>query len=231
VALQAEAPQRRLAEAWALLALACLAGCADIPARLNPIAAIREATGGRPAQDLPPVPGADGAYPNLGTIPPRPAPPSAAQRRQVMAALEAERAAAGAPALPGAPAAPPPLPRFDNLPDDALDPIPPPPGATGTVAPDPPVRLGFAPGAAQPAPADAARLRELAAAASGRRLAVIGYGDAVATDADAQAAGLALGLSRAQAVAQVLRAAGVPPGRIALEAGPAGRAAEARVLD
>lgn len=200
-----------------------------MPSSVNPVELWRDAYGGRRASELPPPPGEDGPYPNLGTIPPRPQPPSAEQRRQIMAALEAERTAARAPALPGM-APRPALPQFEGLPPDTLDPIPSPPPPAPDLAPEPPVILSFPAGGASPATEDAGRLRELAAAAGGRRVAITGYGDATATDPASQAAGLALGLRRAQAVASVLTAAGLTQGRIAVEAAPAGRGAEARIL-
>ena len=56
-------------------------------------------------------------------------------------------------------------------------------------------------------------------------IAVTGYGDAASDDPDAQSAALALGLSRAQAMAAVLSAAGVPASAVQVDAAAIGRGA------
>ncbi|WP_439577874.1 OmpA family protein [Elioraea sp.] len=70
---------------------------------LNPIEAARVLTGRTPTTDLPPVPGADQPYPSLGTVPERPVPPPAEQRRRIADALIADRENArhaGPPVMP-----------------------------------------------------------------------------------------------------------------------------------
>lgn len=108
----------------ALALLALLAGC-ELPARADLRAVARELAGFGQEARLPP-PGLDRPSPNLGSVPPRPEPPSRAAREAIMQELEAARAAArtplepraagpaprfapapGAPALPAAPPAPP----------------------------------------------------------------------------------------------------------------------------
>jgi outer membrane protein OmpA-like peptidoglycan-associated protein len=85
---------------------------------LNPLEWARTAVGRAPTADLPPVPGADRPYPNLGTVPERPVPPSPEERRRIADALIADRENArhvGPPVLaaavgvtpPAAPAPPP----------------------------------------------------------------------------------------------------------------------------
>ena len=54
-------------------------------------------------------------------------------------------------------------------------------------------------------------------------IAVTGYGDAASNDPDAQSAALTLGLSRAQAMAAALTAAGVPASAVQVDAAAIGR--------
>ena len=56
-----------------------------------------------------PPPGADAPYPNLGTVPERPARPTPGQRQEVTSGLEAARAAAARPIMGGGPARIPPI--------------------------------------------------------------------------------------------------------------------------
>jgi outer membrane protein OmpA-like peptidoglycan-associated protein len=65
-----------------------LAGCGP---SLNPLEWARLAVGRAPITDLPPVPGADQPFPNLGTVPERPVPPSPEERRRIADALVADR--------------------------------------------------------------------------------------------------------------------------------------------
>lgn len=89
---------RRAPIAWLVLLLTT--GCGP---RLDPIEQVR-VLGGRPSlAGLPEVPGADRPFPNLGTVPARPVPPSAEERRRVAEALVADRENArhtGAPRRP-----------------------------------------------------------------------------------------------------------------------------------
>jgi outer membrane protein OmpA-like peptidoglycan-associated protein len=61
-------------------------------------------------------------------------------------------------------------------------------------------------------------------------ISVIGYGDAVSSDPDAQSAALNLGLSRAQAIVDTLKAAGVPGNAIRVSAEASGRGAALQLL-
>jgi outer membrane protein OmpA-like peptidoglycan-associated protein len=61
-------------------------------------------------------------------------------------------------------------------------------------------------------------------------IAVTGYGDAASNSPDAQSAALALGLSRAQAMAAALTAAGVPASAVQVDAAAIGNGATARLL-
>ncbi|MGG5823186.1 hypothetical protein ACLF3M_30515, partial [Falsiroseomonas sp. HW251] len=80
------------ARAALLLVAACaLAGC-DRVAELDPRPFFANAFGAAHLQGRDPPPGADAPYPLLSSVPPRPAPPDAAARDRVMAALQADRA-------------------------------------------------------------------------------------------------------------------------------------------
>ncbi len=74
---------------------------------------------------------------------------------------------------------------------------------------------------------------EIKAFAAGRgsgTISVIGYGDTTASDPDAQAAGVNLGLARAQAIVTVLKGAGVPGNAIRVSAEASGRGAALQLL-
>ena len=77
---------RRAPAAWLLLLL--VAGCGP---RLDLIEQVRVFAGRPPLAALPDVPGADRPFPNLGTVPARPVPPSREERRRVAEALVADR--------------------------------------------------------------------------------------------------------------------------------------------
>jgi outer membrane protein OmpA-like peptidoglycan-associated protein len=59
---------------------------------------------------------------------------------------------------------------------------------------------------------------------------VTGFGDAASSDPSSQSAALVLGLSRAQAVADALKQAGVPGNAIRVNAEASGRGASLRLL-
>ncbi len=59
---------------------------------------------------------------------------------------------------------------------------------------------------------------------------VTGFGDAAASDPSAQSAALTLGLSRAQAVVEALKQAGVPGNAIRVSAEASGRGASLHVI-
>jgi outer membrane protein OmpA-like peptidoglycan-associated protein len=124
---------------------------------------------------------------------------------------------AAPPARPGvAGAAPPVLPE----PPEAA---PTPPGGTAA-------RIGFSPGSAALSPEDAASVKQFAGKRGNATIVVTGYGDAAGNDLAAQTAALSLGLSRAQAVANALTAAGVPQGAMRVGAEAAGRGARISLL-
>jgi outer membrane protein OmpA-like peptidoglycan-associated protein len=99
------------------------------------------------------------------------------------------------------------------------------PATTGKVA-----RVTFAPGAATLSADDAAAVKAFAANRGNSVISVTGYGDAAASDIASQTAALSLGLSRAQAVANALVAAGVPQSAIRVGAEAAGRGARMTLL-
>lgn len=70
--------------------LALLAGCSSAPGS-DPIAWWRQLEGGRLAEERPLPPNADAPYPNLGSVPPRPAATEAATRARIAAGLEENR--------------------------------------------------------------------------------------------------------------------------------------------
>jgi outer membrane protein OmpA-like peptidoglycan-associated protein len=73
-------------------------------------------------------------------------------------------------------------------------------------------------------------LKQLATRRGTGMIAVTGYGDAASNNPDAQSAALALGLSRAQAMAAALTAAGVPASAVQVDAAAIGRGATARLV-
>ena len=79
-------------------------------------------------------------------------------------------------------------------------------------------------------PGATAVLKGVAAQRGKAVVAVTGYGDAATSDPDAQTAALSLGLSRAQAVANVLAADGVPPAAVRVGAEAGGRGASVRLV-
>lgn len=101
---QAGPPHRRYAAlAVGLPLLALVAGCGSA-SEANPRSWWSNLTGGYLAgRELPP--GLDEPYPNLGTVPPRPARPDPATREAISAALAAERERSRSPLTPGGGAA------------------------------------------------------------------------------------------------------------------------------
>ena len=61
-------------------------------------------------------------------------------------------------------------------------------------------------------------------------IVVTGFGEAASSDPSAQSAGINLGLTRAQAVAEALKAAGVPGNAIRLSAEASGRGASMNLI-
>lgn len=135
------------------LVVMAVAGCADSAA--DPVLWWHDLEGGLIAEQRPPPPNADQPYPNLSTVPARPAAPDAEARAATVSALAADRANAQyAASVAPLPATPAPLPR----------PAPPP------AAPDPDEAAGASlPAAAAPsAPSAPVIVRERPAVAEGR---------------------------------------------------------------
>ncbi len=147
-----------------LLAPALLGGCSSLPSSVNPVSWWHGLEGGAIAEQRPPPPGANEPYPNLATVPARPAATDASARRQIADALIADRTnaqheAALAPLPdPSSPAASPAL--FGQ--GSATPPAPPSPAAADATqasaslaAATPPARPNSAPPATVPTPAPA----------------------------------------------------------------------------
>ena len=100
---------------------------------MNPVTWWHDLQGGKIAEERPPPPGADQPYPNLATVPPKPAEPDRAALANIANALIADRtntqhADAAAPiADPSSPSASPALFGKGTVPPP---PPPPPPGTT-----------------------------------------------------------------------------------------------------
>lgn len=146
-------------------------------------------------------------------------------------------AAASPPPLPAAPPPPPNLPGVSQSPVAAPAPPPSPTAvAAATSAAPPPsspassVSVTFVNGSAELPAAGADTLKALAAKRGAGLIAVTGYGDAASNDPDAQLAALALGLSRAQAMAAALKSAGVPASAVQIDASAIGRGGTARLV-
>lgn len=165
--------------------------------------------------------------------PPPAAPPAPAPRKPVQsAALEAPPAAAATPEAaagppPELPAAPPP-----RAPD-----APPPPVAAAAPPPMPPATPGissasivFVEGSiALSAPA-ADEVKSFAAGRGKGIIVVTGYGNSASSDPSAQSAALGIGLARANAIADALKADGVPADAVRVNAEASGRGASLRLL-
>lgn len=120
-----------------VLFLLLLAGCGSIPESVNPVDWWHDLQGGKIAEQRPPPPGAIDPYPNLATVPVRPAFTDVATRNRMTEGLVADRAHAQyeqaqaplpdpstpgvAPGLPGAktPSSASPSPAADTLPPAA----------------------------------------------------------------------------------------------------------------
>jgi hypothetical protein len=63
---------------FASLCVLTLAGCSSFPSSMNPVSWWHGLQGGKIAEERPPPPGADQPYPNLASVPPKPAQPDRA---------------------------------------------------------------------------------------------------------------------------------------------------------
>jgi len=277
-----------------LAPLVFLAGCSTFEA-ITPVSWWHDLQGGKIAEERPPPPGADAAYPNLSTVPERPKPPDREEMRRLTDALVADRtnarysaaaapiadpsSPAASPALFGAGTMPPPakapppsamsasLPAADAPPaappappskapmapvqaatlDAPSDATPPPlptqaparAAASGAApAPVPPSGavetsaepVPFAARSAKLSPAATAAVQQYAARRNAALIVVTGHGDAASSDPATQTAAVSLGFARAQAVADVLTEAGVPPNLIRVGSEAAGRGATLQLL-
>ncbi|MBV9655615.1 MAG: OmpA family protein [Acetobacteraceae bacterium] len=143
-----------------------LAGCSSLPSSVNPVEWWHGLQGGAIAEQRPPPPGATDPFPNLATVPGKPAPADPNTRRQIADALVADRSNAqheaslaplpdpssrtASPALFGQGSTPPPAPPKPPSPNDeqASASLP---AATPPPAPRQPAASGVAP-SPEPAP-------------------------------------------------------------------------------
>src|SRR5690348_133049 len=73
----------RLAPMAAAALVLGLTGCASFPSSMNPVSWWHDLQGGKIAEDRPPPPGADQPYPNLASVPPKPAEPDRAALQNI----------------------------------------------------------------------------------------------------------------------------------------------------
>jgi outer membrane protein OmpA-like peptidoglycan-associated protein len=92
------------------------------------------------------------------------------------------------------------------------------------------VTVPFADGSALLPASATAPLKQLAAKRGAATISVVGYGEASGATADAQSTALTLGLARAQAMAAVLTASGVPAGSVQIDAQAIGHGGSARLI-
>ncbi len=114
------------------LTIMMLSGCSSLPGSMNPVSWWHDLEGGKIAEERPPPPGADQPYPNLASVPPKPAAPDRKALANIANALIADRTnaqqvAAAAPiADPSSPSASPDLFGRGSVPPPGP---PPPPGS------------------------------------------------------------------------------------------------------
>lgn len=140
-------------------------------------------------------------------------------------AVGASPATGPMPSVPAAPPSPPNLPGIGGAGDARPAPVRPLP------APLPGMPIAFPPGSAMLPVSSVPAIQAAAARRHGRAVLVTGYGDATSGEPLAQAAALPLALQRAEAVAAILRQAGVPASAIHLTGEASGRGARLRLLD
>jgi outer membrane protein OmpA-like peptidoglycan-associated protein len=131
--------------------------------------------------------------------------------------------------LPQIAAAPPPAPNVPGIAVPTAAAATPPTPPPATIAGDA-VTVPFADGSALLPASATAPLKQLAAKRGGATIAVVGYGEADAATPDAQSTALTLGLARAQAMAAVLTASGVPAGAVQIDAQAIGHGGSARLI-
>ena len=183
-----------------LAVLLTLGGCSSpIWSSINPVNWWHSQEGGAIAQQRPPPPGADQPYPNLASVPPKPAEPDRAALQNITDALIADRAnaqhtAAAAPLVdPSLPSAAPGLFGVGTAPPPGPPPPNPPAGASATLATAnaPPAPPAPPPAPARPpakAPVGAVQTAPLAAPATPAAASTAAAGAASPAPATAQAA-------------------------------------------
>jgi outer membrane protein OmpA-like peptidoglycan-associated protein len=152
--------------------------------------------------------------------------PAAPAASAPVADAGAAAAAANVP-QPDLPAAPPP--RSSLTPPArvaAAEPPPMPPAAPGITS----ASIVFVEGSTVLAPPAADEVKAFAARRGAGVIVVTGYGDADSSDPSAQSAALTTGLARANAIADALKADGVPPSAVRVNAEASGRGATLRLL-
>ena len=77
-----------------LAVLLALTGCASVPSEINPVGWWHDLQGGKIAEQRPPPPGASDPYPNLASVPERPAPLDPNIRAMIHQSLLADRISA-----------------------------------------------------------------------------------------------------------------------------------------
>ena len=185
--------------------------------------------GGDTTAAVPAVPAAPVA-PAVSAPPAVPAAVAAQPAPAAVAALPAPAAPAAGETMAGPtptlPAAPPPRP--------AVAGAPPPPVVVPTPMPAPPAgqsaTIVFENQAANLGSQAADEVKAFAAKRGTGTISVIGYGDSASSAPEAQSAALNLGLSRAQSIVDVLKAAGVPGTAIRVSAEASGRGASLQLL-
>ena len=130
--------------------------------------------------------------------------------------------------VPPLAAAPPTLPAVEGY----TPPLPPPVAAAAPPAAAPvanTVQVAFSPGSSTLPPSAPFNLRKFALQHKGVPVIVVGHGESVQPNADAQGQALELGLKRAQAIAASLTEAGIPAANLRLSADAAGTGGVARL--
>ena len=192
---------------------------APSPAPRKPVrSAPLEAPAGISAADASGVPTAEGAAANASV-----APGSSAANGTALNGVPGTTVAGVSPALP---AGPPPRPAAAGEPPvEPPEPAPMPAPSGG-----PSARIVFLERASNLSPPASDEVKAFASKRGNRTISVVGYGDSVSSDPDAQSAALDLGLSRAQSIVDALKSAGVPGNAIRVSAEASGRGASLRVI-
>jgi outer membrane protein OmpA-like peptidoglycan-associated protein len=195
------------------------------PVQSAPLEPLPAPTVPAPARDAASAAPPAGAAPPVAAAPPAGAAPSAAATPPAGAASPAAAAVPVGPP-PALPAGPPPRPAVaPPAPAAVVAPTPMPAPSSGTSA-----TIVFVERTANLSPPAADEVKTFAGRRGKGTISVVGYGDAASSEPDAQSAALNLGLSRAQTIVDVLKAAGVPGNAIRVSAEASGRGASLQVL-